>query len=242
MRKETSGSTRQRQDVVTALAVAAAALLLALSLNFVRPAFAESKEFVTTADQVKDASEASGEDLYHRGFYEAAMKVWKRAVEEKKDPGAAFRLGEEYFDAKVVDRSMTDAVKYMMIGAEGGDPRAQMDLGTFYDKGWGVKHDPKLAARWYKAAADNGKPDAQYNIGTMYEDGEGVEQDHKLAYAYYLMAAKNGFPNYPAEAIKRLSREMEPADIKAASKMAVKMLKSQPQDPLAPAVAAESMK
>ncbi|NIJ39879.1 TPR repeat protein [Parvibaculum indicum] len=242
MHKETSGSARQRQDVLTALTVAAAALLLALSLNFVRPAFAETDELITTADQVKDASEAAGVDLYHRGFYEAAMKVWKRAVEEKQDPGAAFRLGEEYFDAKVVDRSMTDAVKYMMIGAEGGDPRAQMDLGTYYDKGWGVKHDRELAARWYKAAADNGKPDAQYNIGTMYEDGEGVEKNLKLAYAYYLMAAKNGFPNYPAEAIQRLSKEMEPADIKAASKMAATMMKSQPQDPLAPAAAAESMK
>ena len=42
MHKETSGSARQRQDVLTALTVAAAALLLALSLNFVRPAFAET--------------------------------------------------------------------------------------------------------------------------------------------------------------------------------------------------------
>jgi len=241
MDKETARKTSQRRDVFAALTAAALALLLALSLNFVRPAFAAPAEAITTADQVKDPSEAAGEDLYHRGFYDAAMTVWKRAVAEKKDAGAAFRLGEEYFDAKVVDRSITDAVKYMMIGAEGGDARAQMDLGTYYDKGWGVPHDSKLAAKWYKAAADNGKPDAQYNVGTMYEEGEGVNQDYKLAYAYYLMAAKNGFPNYPAKAIERLSKKMEPADIKAASKMAAEMLKARPQEHLAPAAEAGSL-
>ena len=236
MDKETNRRTSQRRDVFTALTAAVLALLLALSLNFVSPAFAEDAAPVTKADQVKDPSEATGQDLYHRGYYEAAMKVWKRAVEQKKDPGAAFRLGEEYFDAKVVDRDIAKAVKYMTIGAEGGDPRAQMDLGTYYDKGWGVPHDPKLAAKWYKASADNGKPDAQYNIGTMYEEGEGVDKNIKMAYAYYLLAAKNHFPNYPAEAIKRISKDMSPADIKEASKMALEMLKTQPQEPLAPAM------
>ena len=236
MNRDTSRTTTQRRDVFTALTAAALALLLAFSLNFVRPAFADSGKPITTADQVKDPSEAAGQDLYHRGFYDAAIKVWRRAVEKKKDAGAAFRLGEEYFDAKVVKRDMKKAVKYMTIGAEGGDPRAQMDLGTYYDKGWGVPHDPKLAAKWYKASADNGKPDAQYNVGTMYEEGEGVEKNMKMAYAYYLLAAKNNFPNYPAEAIKRISKEMSSEEIKEASKMALEMMKTQPQEPLAPAM------
>lgn len=174
-------------------------------------------------------NEASGEDLYQRGFYPEAMAEWKRAVEVKKDPGAAFRLGEEYLDAKVVERDIPAAVEYQTIGAKGGDMRAQLDLASFYDQGIGVQKDVRLAAIWFEAAAKQGHPSAQYNIGTMYEDGAGVARDPVRAYMYYQLAIEGGFPRLATPAIERLSEAMTPAEIKQATKM-VRSFKPQSQE------------
>lgn len=100
-----------------------AALVIAVALSF-----ATASRGADEDPQAGPASEASGHDLYHRGYYEEALAEWTRAVEEQNDPGAAFRLGEEYFDAKVVERDVEKAVTYLRIGADGGDPRAQQDL------------------------------------------------------------------------------------------------------------------
>ena len=165
-------------------------------------------------------NEASGQDLYSRGFYPEALAEWKRAVEINKDAGAAFRLGEEYFDAKVVERDVEEALKYYFIGARGGDRRAQMDLASMYDKGWGVAQDMKAAAKWYEAAARQGLESSQYNIATMYEDGVGVEASKVKAYMYYQLAIEGGFPRFAAEAIERLAGSMTAAEIKEASVLA----------------------
>lgn len=164
-------------------------------------------------------NEASGEDLYQRGFYPEALAEWKRAVEVNKDAGAAFRLGEEYFDAKVVERNVGEALKYFTLGAQWGDMRAQMDLATMFDKGWGVPQDLAQAAKWYEASAKQGQPSAQYNIATMYEEGIGVSQDNVRAYMYYQLAIEGGFPQFAAEAIGKLSAVMKPAEIKEATKL-----------------------
>lgn len=163
-------------------------------------------------------NEASGEDLYQRGFYPEALAEWKRAVEVSKDAGAAFRLGEEHFDAKVVERDVAEALKYYTLGAEWGDMRAQMDLATMFDKGWGVQQDLARAAKWYEASAKQGQPSAQYNTATMYEEGVGVPADNILAYMYYQLAIEGGFPQFAAEAIEKLSGIMKPAEIKEATK------------------------
>jgi len=169
---------------------------------------------------VGQPNEASGQDLYSRGFYPEALAEWKQAVGVNNDPGAAFRLGEEYFDAKVVERDVETALKYYFVGARGGDMRAQMDLASMYDKGWGVPQDIEAAAKWYEAAAKQGLESSQYNIATMYEDGAGVGADKVKAYMYYQLAIEGGFPRFATEAIERLAVSMTSAEIKQASIMA----------------------
>ncbi|MBX3491738.1 MAG: sel1 repeat family protein [Parvibaculum sp.] len=222
MRRQTPSVSAATSEGRLFSAVTAFLILLA-ALMFV----AGSAVAATLADPTKpdpsikgQPNEASGQDLYVRGFYPEALAEWKRAVEVNKDPGAAFRLGEEHFDAKVVERDVETALKYYFIGAHGGDRRAQMDLGSMYDKGWGVPQDLKAAARWFEAAARQGLESSQYNIATMYEDGVGVEADKVKAYMYYQLAIEGGFPRFAAEAIERLSESMAPAEIKQASIMA----------------------
>lgn len=164
-------------------------------------------------------NEASGFQLYRRGLYREALVEWMRAAEDG-DMGAAFRLGQEYFDAKVVKRDTEAALKYYMMAAEGGDARAQMDLATLYDNGWGVQRDVGQAAKWYSAAAQQGMAEAQYNVATLYEKGDGVELDLEKAYMYYMLAIDGGFPQFATVAIENLSRMMSPTQIKDATSMA----------------------
>lgn len=178
--------------------------------------------FLTTVGHAADVkpSEATGQDFYKRGYYPEALAEWKKAVETEKDAGAAFRLGEEYFDAKVVQRDVPTAIKFYVIGAEGGDARAQMDLGSMYDKGWGVSRDAAKAAKWYEAAAKQGMAEAQYNVATMYQSGEGVAKDDRMAYMYFLLAVKSGFPQFAGKELENLSGTMKSEDIRQATVMA----------------------
>lgn len=216
------GALALRRPVVDVLAWLV--LLTAFAFSLSLGALAADKELAdpTKPDPAIEGApnEASGEDLYKRGFYPEALAEWKRAIEVNKDPGAAFRLAEEHFDAKVVERDVATAIRYYTMGAEGGDMRAQMDLATLFDKGWGVPQDMAHAAKWYEAAARQGLASSQYNIATMYEDGVGVEKNKVKAYMYYQLSIEGGFPRFATEAIEKLSETMTPAEIKEASKLA----------------------
>ncbi|MEQ9144945.1 MAG: tetratricopeptide repeat protein [Parvibaculaceae bacterium] len=192
-----------------------AVLMIAAALSFATAGRAADED-----PQAGPPSEASGHDLYHRGYYEEALAEWAKAVEEQNDPGAAFRLGEEYFDAKVVERDVEKAITYLRIGADGGDPRAQQDLATMYDNGWGVPEDKAMAASLYLAAAQQGSAVAQYNVATMFETGTGVEQDIEKAYMYYLLAVEGGFPHFASVELEKISRKMTAQQIKDATVMA----------------------
>ncbi|MBI1262453.1 MAG: hypothetical protein GC184_12095 [Rhizobiales bacterium] len=199
------------------------ALFLGTGLSFaVAPALVSSAhaEAVTVSPGIERPTEASGEDLYHRGYYPEAMAEWKKAVEQNKDAGAAYRLGEEYLDAKFVKRDIEQALKYYKFGAEGGDMRAQMDYGMMYDKGYGVKSDLATAAKWYEASAQQNFGSAQFNIGVMYEEGAGVEKDPVKAYMYLLLASQNGFAQFAGPELDKLSTSMKTEDIKKANQMA----------------------
>ncbi len=193
---------------------------LMLAVAAVGAMISQSGAAETDGEAPAAASEATGHDLYRRGYYEEAIAEWTEAADENGDAGAAFRLGEEYFDAKVVKRDVEKAVKYLTLGAEGGDDRAQQDLGTMYDNGWGVTADVDKAAYWYLEAAKRGSAVAQYNIATMYETGTGVEQDIEKAYMYYLLAVQGGFPHFATTELENVSRTMTAEQIKQATLMA----------------------
>lgn len=213
-------SAKAYRDFVRPLALAGAigiaTVTAGLTLAIATPYISQAQ----AADAKQVPSEGTGQDYYRRGFYPEALAEWKIAVEKHDNAGAAFRLGEEYFDAKVVERDVPTAIKYYEIGAKGGDARAQMDLGSMYDKGWGVSRDAAKAAKWFEAAAVQGMAEAQYNVATMYQAGEGVAQDNVKAYMYYLLAVKNGFPQFAAKELENLSGEMKTDEIKQATLMA----------------------
>ena len=97
-------------------------------------------------------SEREGLDIYQRGLYLEAIEYWKKAA-AAGDAGSAYRLSEEYFDAKIVKRDLKVAFQYLQQAAKGNDARAITDLASFYDYGTGVAKDRKKAAKLYLRAA-----------------------------------------------------------------------------------------
>ena len=119
-------------------------------------------------------SEREGLDIYQRGLYLEAIEYWKKAA-AAGDAGSAYRLSEEYFDAKIVKRDLKLALQYLKQAADGNDARALTDLASMFDYGTGVKEDRKRAAELYLRAARMGMPAAMFNVASMLETGEGIE-------------------------------------------------------------------
>ena len=89
---------------------------------------------IGVADHASAYSEREGLDIYQRGLYLEAIEYWKKSA-AAGDSGSAYRLSEEYFDAKIVKRDLKVAFQYLQQAAKGNDARAITDLASFYDYG-----------------------------------------------------------------------------------------------------------
>ena len=164
-------------------------------------------------------SEREGLDIYQRGLYSEAIEYWKKAA-AAGDAGSAYRLSEEYFDAKIVRRDLKLALKYLKQAADGNDARGLTDLASMYDYGTGVREDRDKAAELYLRAARMGMPAAMFNIASMLESGEGVSQDKIEAYKYYLLSRDQGFAPFAVKALEQMAANMTAEQIAEAENRA----------------------
>jgi TPR repeat protein len=103
--------------------------------------------------------------------------------------------------------------------AEQGLANVQYNLGVMYDKGQGVPQNYKIAVKWYRLAAEQGTAFSQGNLGVMYALGKGVMQDNVYAQMWGNIGASNGNEN-GGKLRDLVAKEMTPADISAAQKLA----------------------
>ena len=164
-------------------------------------------------------SEREGLDIYQRGHYLEAIEYWKKAA-ASGDAGSAYRLSEEYFDAKIVKRDLKMAFKYLQQAAKGNDARAITDLASFYDYGTGVAKDRKKAAQLYLRAAKMGMPAAMFNVAAMLETGEGIQMDKVEAYKFYLLSREQGFAPFANKALEEMAANMTVEQIVKAEDLA----------------------
>lgn len=123
-----------------------------------------------------------------------------------------------------------------------GDSEAANSLGYLHQYGLGTPKDAKKAMALYLQAADRGHANAANNIGVLYNRGEGVPADITKAHAWYSIAAIQGeeaalanrkvaeqamtFTQLQAateearEIIRRVARNMTPAQLETARKRA----------------------
>lgn len=163
--------------------------------------------FVVLCGDALALGEQEGQDIYRRGQYQEAIEYWKKAA-DAGDAGSAYRLSEEFFDAKVVKRDIALAFKYLKQAAEKSDPRALTDLASLYDYGTGVQMNRERAAQLYLQAARLGMPAAMFNIASMLETGEGIGQNKIEAYKFYLLSRDQGFAPFANKALEQMAAEM----------------------------------
>ena len=164
-------------------------------------------------------SEREGLDIYQRGLYLEAIEYWKKAA-AAGDAGSAYRLSEEYFDAKIVKRDLKLALQYLKQAADGNDARAITDLASMFDYGTGVPEDRKRAADLYLRAARMGMPAAMFNVASMLETGEGITMDKVEAYKYYLLSRDQGFAPFANKALEEIAANMTADQIAEAEQRA----------------------
>ncbi len=197
-----------------------AAAMLSVSLAGAAMAAADAKSTKAPEENIDE-----GDRLFKRGHYEKAMSWWKDSA-EKGSANALYRVGAAYRDGVlrdkevIVERNFEEAAKWLTKAAELGDERAHFDLGGLYDDGLGVEKSQEQAARWYLAGAERGQVACQYNIAVMYEDGAGIGKDPVAAYMWYYLAAQQGFIEFGGPALEKLSRSMQPVQVRDAIRMA----------------------
>ena len=188
-------------------------LLVSLTLGLAPVKAASKPNQANEAKEANDINEARGQDYYKKGRYKEALEVWHKAAQQGS-AGAAYRLGAEYLDAKVVARDITKATKYITLAATRGDARGQLELGSLYDQGVGVKINKKRAFFWFMKAAVQNNTVALYNAATFLDNNEhGLVQDLTCAGAYYWKAKQQGFLPFAAMALRSLkTRENLPQE------------------------------
>lgn len=152
----------------------------------------------TLKNPMGDAPDSNdpGEKDYKKGLYPEAVAYWT-AQAANGNANAAYRLGVEHMDGKVVKRDFAKALQYHRQAAEAGNPMSMFDVGTIYEYGYGVTKEIGQAAVWYGRSAQYGLAQGQYNFATMLEAGDGVAKDEVEAYKFFILAARGGFTGVP---------------------------------------------
>ena len=127
-----------------------------------------------------------------------------------------------------LSKSDATGVKWYQKAAAQGDARAQNFLGHNYRRGNGVVRDLKEAVKYFRLAANQGYVDAQNSMAVRYKNGEGVEKDMVKCLAWRIIACEHG--NFTAFTWKaKDSKDMTPAQHKAAEDLAKEMIKQNPK-------------
>ncbi|RXK80297.1 sel1 repeat family protein, partial [Chlorobaculum sp. 24CR] len=106
-----------------------------------------------------------------------------------------FRLFRDglYLKGDTVEKSDTEALKWLRLSAEQGCAEAQHILGLIYKNGREVKRNPTEAVKWFRLAADQGHAPAQFALGVMYGSGDGLKKDFAESDKWVKCAADQGF-------------------------------------------------
>lgn len=120
---------------------------------------------------------------------EYPLKLFRRSFRKGGDQ-AAFELGQ-FYEVKLEEKSMPDAIFWYMAGAEKGNCDCMMSLASHYESGAFIERSEEKAFGLYKRAYDkDGSPVAAAEIGRCFEEGIGTEANTDVAVEWYLKAAR----------------------------------------------------
>lgn len=118
----------------------------------------------------------------------------QKALAEKGDSVAQYRLANLYVNGKEVAQSNNESMRWMRTSAENGYAVAQDCMGMICRDGLGdLPRDLKKSAEWYRKAAEQGLPESEFALWSCYALGEGVTKDDGEASRWLCRAAEHGF-------------------------------------------------
>jgi TPR repeat protein len=173
----------------------------------------------TIQSAIAQGTPEDGLAAYRKGDYVKAVELW-RALAEKGDPVAQYRLGDMYADGKGVKRDDATALAWFQRSANQGNAEAQYNVGASYAGGLGIAKNDDEAAKWFKRAAEQGMAYAQINLGLLYASGRGVPQSNVDAMKWLGVAVISLPPGEPrsdaARAMQDVADKMTPEEARAA--------------------------
>lgn len=120
----------------------------------------------------------------------AAFNRHLRALADKGDAEAQYKLGTAYDDGLGVSKDQAEAFKWFRLAAEQGHAHSQFRVGDMYMSGEGVAKNEAEAVKWFRKAAEQGLPNAQGMLGIMYAKGQAVPVDYVLAYMWLALSTE----------------------------------------------------
>lgn len=115
------------------------------------------------------------------------------------EPGAAFNLGEIYWDGRGIRKDQKLAAQWysralegFLKGAANGDLESMTMAGRIYAEGGGVKANPAEALKWLVRASDRQFPKAQRLLGELYVQGRIVAKNRSEGVRLLSLAARAG--------------------------------------------------
>lgn len=153
--------------------------------------------------------------------------TWYREPAEQGYAAAQGAMGLAYYNGKGIAENKETGLMWLTRAAEQDDVQAQITLGIIaLDKN--TEGDDRAAVGWFRRAAVQGFVDAQNALGQAYSLGRGVERNPTLAYMWFELSAVDDYPEAIADR-DALRKEMNPADVKQAEKLARQCKQSQYQ-------------
>jgi TPR repeat protein len=159
---------------------------------------------------------------------DAEALTWYREPAEQGYAAAQAAMGLAYYNGKGIAENKETGLMWLTRAAEQDDVNAQINLGIIaLDKN--TETDDKAAVGWFRRAALQGFVDAQNALGQAYSLGRGVEKNLVLAYMWLELSAVDDYPEAIADR-DALRKEIAPAEVKQAEKLARQCRQSQYQN------------
>ena len=125
---------------------------------------------------------------------EQAADFFQSAAEQEYAP-AQFELAHLYMYGRGLNRSNSEAEKWLIKAANQKFTPAQFELACNYIIGHGFKKDYNDAQQWLQTAAELGDTPAQVLLGRLFYKGEICEQNYRKAVFWFISAAIHGNKN-----------------------------------------------
>ena len=119
-------------------------------------------------------------------------KVNDSVLLEKHGPVGLAKMYLAGSEDPLVEKDLSKAASYFLLGADQGDPEAMYCYGQRLKKGQGVKADVEQAIKYFKDAAEKGHANSMNWLGHIYEKGDGVPADVAEAVRWNTQSAEAG--------------------------------------------------